>query len=203
MIVKSSPHAAMRWEHSGTRATPLLQSLLRRAASTAFALALAAACAGCGTRATIVLRDGRSIQGRIVEGSEDINVAENDELGEFAYLRRAISEIRHPGTAAMIVGAALLGLGGLLFTSSLVKECPEQKEWRLFDDCELGRAAGMFYGGAMGVTGIGVGSYGLGVNLASRERAGKPRARDPLEWDEPDPLHWENEMRGLRVTGRF
>ncbi len=71
------------------------------------------------------------------------------------------------------------------------------------DDCELGRVVGFIYGGAAGLTGLGIGAYGLGVNLASKARARKPRERDPLEWDEPDPFHWENDMRGLRVTGRF
>jgi hypothetical protein len=159
------------------------------------ALALSIACVGCGTQATIVLKDGNTVHGRIVENRYGTIVAEN-QSGVFEVSESQVSDIKHPGTAAMIVGGSLVVLGSLLLASGALTDCSgdQKRDW-LGDDCELGRIVSMIHGGAGATAGVGVGAFGLGVKAASQARARKP--------SEEDPLDWPTDMRTFGVVGRF
>jgi hypothetical protein len=65
---------------------------------------------GCGTSATIQLRNGRVLESSIVEGDERSLTVENN--GETTTIERsAIRDIDHPGNVALTIGAILAAYG--------------------------------------------------------------------------------------------
>jgi hypothetical protein len=136
------------------------------------AMCLPSLCGGCGTQATIELKNGGSVEGRIVEQRRGFLVAENERQGRFAVHEQQVQHVRHPGTAAMIVGGVFVGVAAALTTSALVTDCSEKP---VEQECKNGQNLSLLGAGVFGATGIGVGLYGLGVNSGSRERSGEPR----------------------------
>jgi len=143
--------------HSGVIAAAALSSVL--------------GVSGCGQQATVVLRDGRSVTGRIVEKRDRILVVENDDVGRVGIAEASVAEIEHPGTGAMITGGVLLGVGSLFLLGAAATDC---------SGCEIVRASGFVMGGELGVSGLGVGVYGLAVHEASKSRA-------PAPYEAPQP----------------
>jgi hypothetical protein len=61
---------------------------------------------GCGTTATLTLRNGLNMEGRI-EGSSRTGVR----VGQTEVARSDIADIDHPGNVAMTIGLVLVGCG--------------------------------------------------------------------------------------------
>jgi hypothetical protein len=146
------------------------------------AIAFSSLSAGCGSQATIVLRNGNTVQGRIVEKRDAFLVAENDDHGVFGVPEQHVKEVRHPGKGAMIAGGVLVGAAALLTTAALLTDCSDRSGEGMYgtadDNCEVGRGFSFLFAGASAATGIGVGLYGIGVNADSEARARGPREGD-------------------------
>jgi hypothetical protein len=133
------------------------------------AIALSSLCSGCGTQATIALRNGGSVRGRIIEKQRGFFVAENERQGRFAVHEQHVQHVQHPGTAAMILGGIVAGVGAALTIRALVRDCDPESTGDL--GCKGAQELLLLGGAAFGATGVGIGLYGLGVHMGSRERA--------------------------------
>jgi hypothetical protein len=68
--------------------------------------------AGCGSVATIKLRDSSSIEGEIVGSSNQVVSVETND-GQEQVPRQEISDIDHPGNVALTLGVLLMGYGAV------------------------------------------------------------------------------------------
>lgn len=142
---------------------------------------------GCGRTATIYLRDGNTLEGKIVRSDEStIYVAEVEKCpkkmrkmrptkvcfhDEVPVLRQEIRDIDHPGTVAASVGFSLAFVGGL-FSLSLLSEAQECQG----DDCFAAGIAMTIYGLPSAILAVGGLIAGIGgtVIWSNSNKAAKP-----------------------------
>ena len=160
--------------------------------SVAIAIAFSSACCGCGTQATIVLKNGNNVRGRIVEKRDGFLVAETEQQGVFGVHEQHVQEVRHPGTGAMIAGGILIGAAALLTTSAVLTDCTKESG---DTECKMGRDLSFLAAGASGATGLGIGLYGVSVNEHSMDRAAGRR--------EPGLEARHNSGHGVAFITRF
>jgi len=150
-----------------------------------FALLIAVAfVSGCGSSATLTLRDGRTMRGKIVRG--DPTYVYVKQRREERYVRRDdIADVSHPGTAAMYTGAALLGVAGFFVANAAVNLQDEQTQ-DCGIDCQSEKsdskeAAEFFLGAAVlsAGAGVGIGTFGLARHLSSHSRYASPPFASP------------------------
>ena len=145
----------------------------------------------CSRQATVVLHDGRTVHGRIIENNDGVIALESNTSGTIKIAEQQVNDIEHPGKAAMYSGAALLAAGAVVFTLLALQDCTVEPDGPTESDhesaanrasrCRGLRTYGMVVGGATGATGIGVGYYGFDVQEDSRTRAAKRLPRIPTD----------------------
>jgi hypothetical protein len=119
---------------------------------------------GCSGAATLRLRDGTSVSGRIVGGDETTVHLERD--GDAWDLERdEIVDVTHPGQGEIIAGGVLLGLsGGVLLGLSALSGVAGQ-----------GRAPSPVFAVMLAIPGIPLGIDGLATDAGSRSRYATPK----------------------------
>jgi hypothetical protein len=159
------------------------------------AIALSHLCGACGTQATIVLKSGDQVKGRILEKRGAVLVARNEEQGTYGVPDYEVQEVRHPGKGAMIAGGVLAGVGAVLLAAGALKECSDENDESYFDECEFGRGMSLLFGTAGSITGVSIGAYGFAVHESSKARAGRQR--------ELGPESSHAEVRGIGLVADF
>lgn len=157
------------------------------------ALGFATACAGSSS-ATITLRSGETVRGRIVRSDEATVWIEPDgswleeNAVDYSIDRDEIVDVSHPGKEGMIAGGVLAGLGALAVAGA--QSCRDERESRRsaadYDDrpmmkasCELRWTMVGLWIGIPGVVVLGEGSarYSGSRSRYESSRAGQTRRR--------------------------
>lgn len=85
--------------------------------------------------------------------------------------RSEIDDVAHPGTAAMIVGAAMVGAGVLSLVASRSRECdPADRQDSCGEQQSMREAGGLIALTVFAVPGLAVGAWGTATHLGSRAR---------------------------------
>lgn len=146
------------------------------------ALAAAVMC-GCSASATLTLRDGREVRGRIVDSNSETVFVERDGLSE-SVRRSDISEVSHPGTWEVGIGGGLL-LGGIVgFAVTNVAAEEDQRECVAQDQragyCNKSSLPWLF--ALTGIVGLVLEIDGVATYMGSNSRYGTPQPTAPEKW---------------------
>lgn len=128
-------------------------------------IVLACACSGSSS-ATLTLRSGETVSGRIVRSDEtsvwidrDHPWLEDDDLEE-EIPRDRIADVSHPGQGGMIAGGILAGVGSLFLVGA--RSCKDEREHRSSADSDGGRSFRLKSCGlTFAVTGLAIGIPGV------------------------------------------
>jgi hypothetical protein len=136
-----------------------------RAASLGLALVLLS---GCGSSATITLRDGQLVEGQIIAGDRNSLYLDTGEA-EITVPRSRIADVDHPGNGAAITGIIVAAYGALNIAVG-------------FSECDKRGAAfcaGVFTPAALGLglTGYGFSVWGASRNATHRDVRGLELSR--------------------------
>jgi hypothetical protein len=139
--------------------------------SVAIATVLAiAATAGCSTGARLRMHDGSEFNA-YVEESPGPTVRVVHFGREYQIPRSAIGDVSHPGTTAMIVGAALVGAGVLALATTQGARCNRDDRNATCGEQEsMNQGTGWLAFGVLAAPGVGACAWGTATHLGSRAR---------------------------------
>lgn len=150
------------------------------------AIVCSALLASCSTTATVLTRDGRKVESRIVGGDREHLLLQSEYGVEQVVRRTEVRDIDHPGNVVALLGGLLMG-GGALDLAVLGGFCAAR-------GASAGSSCPMIFGVLGGVTAAGAGMliWGLWTWLGSKNAvtdslATAPSAEPVPPGDTPAP----------------